>query len=105
MKIDDFSNFILIHNRFSIIKTWTAQKYLLLNELIHILTSGKHEYFCSNYKIHGKYVGSFYIEENDHKRNGTLKKYRGKKLIVFCYKRGIGQNRHYIVSLFDDSKS
>jgi hypothetical protein len=83
------------------IKTWTAEKKSILAEIVDIMSSGVHDRFTSHYRIHGKYVGLFYLNNNTHQRRGALQKYRGKSIMVLCYKRGIGQSRFYIVSTID----
>ncbi len=83
------------------IQTWTNEKNCILREIVAIMTSGPHERFTSHYRIHGKYVGLFYINDKNHQRRGTLHKFRGENIMVLCYKRGIGQNRFYIVSTID----
>jgi len=83
------------------IKTWTTEKNSILVEIMNIMTSGPHERFTSHYRIHGKYVGLFYLNKKTHQRRGTLQKFRGKNIMVLCCKRGIGQSRFYIVSTIE----
>jgi hypothetical protein len=83
------------------IKTWTSEKNNILLKVLTIMTSGPHEIFTSHSRIHGKYVGLFYLNDNAHKRRGTLQKFRGNNIMVLCNKSGLGQSRTYIVSTID----
>jgi hypothetical protein len=79
--------------------TWTKAKRGILKRVLHYMKSGRHEYFTSNRATHGGYVGDYYVEPREHKRRGTLKKYRGKKVIVMCVGHGSYNVREYIVAV------
>jgi hypothetical protein len=81
--------------------TWTKAKRGILNRVLHYLESGRHEFFTSNRCIHGGYVGDYYIEPKNHNRKGTLKKYRGKKVMVMCVEHGSYNVRYYIVAVIE----
>ncbi len=84
--------------------TWTKTKRGILKRVLHYMESGTHEYFSSNRGIHGDYVGDCYIEPKNHNRKGTLKKYRGKKLMVMCVRHGSYNVRYYIVAVIEGRK-
>ena len=81
--------------------TWTKDKRSILKLVYNYLESGTHEYFTSHCSLHGSYVGDYYIERANHQRRGTLKKYRGKKVIVMFVGHGSMNVRHYIVATVD----
>jgi hypothetical protein len=81
--------------------TWNQTKRGIMKRVLQYLESGTHEYFTSNSGIHGGYVGDYYIEPKNHNRRGTLKKYRGKKLIVMCVHHGSYHVRYYVVSVIE----
>jgi hypothetical protein len=85
--------------------SWTKTKRGILKHVLHYMESGTHEYFTSNRRIHGGYVGDCYIEPKNHNRNGTLKKYRGKKLMVMCVAHGSYNVRYYIVAVIEGKKN
>lgn len=99
MKNNQFKQVISILHDMRLIKTWTKEKTRMLNKAISVMQSGDHEYFTSNYRIHGNYVGLYYLNDKSHKRRGYLKKYRGCNIMVMCVKRGKMQMRTYIVSV------
>ena len=82
--------------------TWTKTKRGILNRVLHYIESGPHEYFTSHCYIHGSYVGNFYLEPKNHNRRGTLKKYRGKKVMVMCVQHGSYNVRYYVVAVIKD---
>jgi hypothetical protein len=81
--------------------TWTKAKRGILNRVLHYMKSGRHEFFSSNRASHCAYVGDYYIEPKDHNRRGTLKKYRGKKVMVMCVEHGSYNVRYYIVAVIE----
>lgn len=97
----NFKKAIQLMNSFSEINTWTSKKHEILENVIKIMESGVYEYFTSDYRIHGEFVGSYYLEKN-HTRRGTLKKYRGKEIMVLCCKRVGMAPRLYIVATIEE---
>ena len=97
----DLKNVTRLMALFNDFATWTKDKRNIINLVYGYLQSGTHEYFTSNGCIHGAYVGNYYIEQKDHMRRGTLKKYRGRKIIVMCVGRGCYHVRHYIVAVIE----
>lgn len=98
----DFSKIKKLMLEFDKIKTWKKSKHDILKNVLRIMELGPHEYFKSDYRIHGEYVGYYYLESKNHKRRGTLEKYRGKKIMILCYKRGSLSIRYYIVAVIED---
>lgn len=101
MTNQQFQEVLMLIKALRKIKTWTTKKHSIVSQILEIITSGRHERFISHYRIHGKYVGLFYLNDKTHNRQGTLKNFRGNNIMVLCYKRGIGQNRFYIVCPID----
>ena len=101
MTNQQYKKVINLLQTFRELKTWTSEKKILLCNVVEIMSSGPHEIFTSHSRIHGKYVGLFYLNDKTHKRRGTLKKFRGKNIMVLCNKSGLGQSRSYIVSTIE----
>ena len=101
MTNQQYKKVIKLLKKFRQIKTWTSEKNNILLNVVDIMTSGPHEIFTSHSRIHGKYVGLFYLNDNTHKRRGTLQKFRGDNIMVLCNKSCLGQSRSYIVSTID----
>lgn len=78
--------------------TWTKDKRGIYNCAMKYIMSGTHEFFRSDIRIHGSPIGVYYIENKDHKRRGTLMKYRGKKIVVMCVGQGGNYVGHYVVA-------
>ena len=101
MTNQQYKKVINLLKTFREIRTWTSEKNNILRNVVDIMTSGPHEVFNSHSRIHGKYVGLFYLNDKTHKRRGTLQKFRGNNIMVLCNKSGLGQSRSYIVSTID----
>ena len=102
MKNKDLKKVILLMHLFYDFQTWTKDKRNIINLVFKYMQSGTHEYFTSNVNLHHcRYVGSYYIEQKDHARRGTLKKYRGRKLIVMCVGHVAYHDRHYLVAVIE----
>lgn len=80
------------------IHSWTAQKRNLFNQVIAIMKSGHYEYFTSKPIYHCDNMGSYYIEQKNHRRRGTLKKYRSFQVLVVCCGRGNWNTRKFLVA-------
>jgi hypothetical protein len=102
MKVKDFKKVVRLMKSFQLIKTWTAKKHHILNKVIAIMESVDHEHFSSDARIHGEFVGSYYLESKKHLRQGALKKFRGNKIMVLCCKNGSWNVRQYIVATIED---
>ena len=101
MTYPQYKKVINLLKTFREIRTWTSEKNNILRNVVDIMTSGPHEKFTSHSRIHGKYVGLFYMNDKTHTRRGTLQKFRGNNIMVLCNKSGLGQSRSYIVSTID----
>lgn len=101
MTNQQYKKVIKLLQTFRELKSWTSEKYNILRNVVDIMTSGPHEKFISHSRIHGKYVGLFYLNDKTHKRRGTLQKFRGNNIMVLCNKSGLGQSRSYIVSTIE----
>lgn len=101
MTSQQYKKVINLLKDFRKIRSWTSQKNIILSTVVDIMSSGPHEIFTSHSRIHGKYVGLFYLNDKTHKRRGTLQKFRGNNIMVLCNKSGLGQSRSYIVSTIE----
>jgi hypothetical protein len=101
MTSQQYKKVINLLKDFRKIRSWTSQKNNILCTVVDIMSSGPHEIFTSHSRIHGKYVGLFYLNDKTHKRRGTLQKFRGNNIMVLCNKSGLGQSRSYIVCTID----
>jgi hypothetical protein len=101
MNIKDYKKALRILKSFRILNRWTKEKHILLDQVISLFKKGEYKTFTSNYRIHGRYVGYFYLNNSDHKRLGNLKHFRGSSLIVLCIKRNVGSSREYIAASID----
>ena len=97
----DLVKVIQLLGLFSDLETWTKDKHNIIELVLNYMHSGIYEYFTSNCSIQGCYVGNWYIEQKDHVRRGTLKKYRGSKIIVMCVGHGSYNVREYIVAVIE----
>ena len=103
MRSEDFKKLKSLMDEFSKHQTWTTEKKKILMHVYWYIESGTHEYFFSRCQSHVAYVGEYYLEEENHKRRGTLKKYRGKKVLVMCVGHGSYHVRKFVVATIEEN--
>lgn len=102
MKKKDLKTVMLLIDLFDDFRTWTKDKHNINKLIIKYLESGTYEYFTSTPRWHhGGFVGHYYIEEKNHCRNGTLKKYRGQKVMVYCVGHYGNYDKHYLIAVIE----
>lgn len=80
----------------------TNDKRNILKLVCKYLESGKHKYFRSDSRYHAaSTVGSFYMENKGHKRQGELLEFRGTKVIVMCIVSGTRRVRRYLAATIE----
>jgi len=102
MTKNEFKKVLQLLALFSDFPKWTKDKRNILKLVCKHMESGKHKYFRSDSRYHdASTVGSFYIENEDHKRRGELLVFRGSKVMVFCVASDTRRVRHYLAATLE----